>query len=116
MVVVKGFVNGYEVINSGVIHLAGSTAQLVLDGMPIDIIFKDDGGVVRFSAETEGNAVRLSLFNFGNALGEGRIDPFSIASVRGRDVKFTFFVHTVDKAKSERVISYTFLMGPEANG
>ncbi len=116
MVVVKKFVNGYEVIDSGTIHVAGDSLQLVLDGMPIDILFKDDGGNARFITEVDGLSLKISLFNFNNPLGEGRIEPIGVATSQGRDIKLTFFSHTIDKAKSERVFSYTFLMGPQVNG
>lgn len=111
---VKSFVNGYEVVASGLVHVVGSKLTIVFDGMPVEISFIQDGAGVRYSTAVVGNSVVMSLFNFAT-IGDGRIEPVAIASSNGRDVQMTFWVNTINSEQMLREFRYTFLLGPKIN-
>jgi hypothetical protein len=112
---VKAFVDGYEVIDSGVIHLTGTTVEFVVDGLPIEVLFKIENLPPKYAVTIEGYKVVLTLSDFSSKEGQGLIEPLVVASSQGRDIKMTFFVQTLPDSHY-RIMSYAFLLAPNLNG
>lgn len=104
---------GLELVYFTTIHIANSFVGVVYDGLPLDIIFKKDDGMVRYHSRSMGPRVMLELFNFNNSLGEGMLDPIPFAESNGRDIKMSFFVQTLNAETFNRVISLNFFAGPQ---
>ncbi|MDH4585623.1 hypothetical protein E8F20_27630 [Pseudomonas sp. BN415] len=113
---IKSFIDGYEVVGSGVLHLGVPRCKIVFDGMPIEMEFKNDLGAVRYDMRVEGRTLYFDLYNFKNSLGEGRVEPIVIAQAQGRSVLFSFYVETLGGQGDVRVMSYSFLLGANENG
>ncbi|MGG5223464.1 DUF6864 domain-containing function [Pseudomonas syringae pv. coryli] len=105
--------DGWELVYNLTIHLCNSMVTVVYDGLPIDIVFKkDDTGEVRYSSSFNGVRWVLELFNFSNALGEGKLEPIPFAFSEGRQIKLTFYVQTLNVEMFNRVLSLNFFKEP----
>lgn len=104
--------NGLDVVASGIVHVVGPSITLMLDAMPVEIVFVTDFLGVRYTSETVGSSVRITLFNF-STIGDGMVVPVSIATSEGRAVYITFWVNTINSLQNMREVRYTVLMGPK---
>ncbi|WP_095135439.1 DUF6864 domain-containing function [Pseudomonas sp. Irchel s3a10] len=111
---VKAIINGLDVIASGIVHVVGPNITLMLDAMPVEIVFITDFLGVRYTSETVGHSVKISLYNF-STMGDGMVVPVSIATFDGRSVYMTFWVNTINALQQARELRYTILMGPKLN-
>lgn len=106
---IKAKSSGFEIIYSATFHLTSGSLELVYEGISLDVVFIDDDGDTRYETGVSGTRMKLSLFNFNNPLGEGRIDPIPFATTGGLDVKLTFWAHNVDKAQNFRILTLTLM-------
>lgn len=112
---VKALVNGFEVVASGIVHVVGNALTIMLDTMPVEVIFLSDLGGVRYTTEVKGASVQVSLYNF-LTIGDGMISPVAVATAEGKQIYLTFWVNTVNGFQQIREFRYTILMGPLING
>ncbi|MBH3399153.1 hypothetical protein I5S60_06190 [Pseudomonas fluorescens] len=113
---VNASINGWEVVGSGFLHISGTFARIVFDGMPIEIKFESDGDSVRYDFTPSDKDMTLTLYNFDSQAPQGKIEPVVMAASGGRDIKMTFIVQTLNKELNLRIFSYTFLLEPESHG
>ena len=99
---------GYEVIASGVVHLSEPEVKFEVANLVIKYLFKSDSDGVRFGAEEINNELVISLYNFSNSLGEGKLEPMEIGTLGERKLFATCFVNTTEK--NIRQFNYTFLL------
>ncbi|MCF5547760.1 DUF6864 domain-containing function [Pseudomonas salomonii] len=111
---VRAIINGLDVVASGIVHVVGPSITLMLDSMPVEIVFISDSLGLRYTSETVGASVRISLYNF-STIGDGMVVPVSIATSDGRPVYITFWVNTINAPQLARELRYTILMGPKFN-
>jgi hypothetical protein len=98
----------YEVIASGVVHTNGSDISFDLAGLKVNFIFSNDVGGTRFHGAINENTLTITLYNFNNTLGEGKLDPVEIGMIGGRSLYTTWVVNTIENQL--RQFSYTFLL------
>ncbi|MGV5525295.1 DUF6864 domain-containing function [Pseudomonas sp. XP1] len=113
---VKAFVNGCQVIHSGIIHMVGRKAEINVEGLPININFLDDGMSQRWGLEGHGKSVDLNLFNISGSLPEGVVEPIEIARSPSGIFYITFLTALMDKSKQFRSFEYTILFKEQLNG
>jgi len=105
---IKVFTAGYEVIASGVIHLSTPEVRFEIANLVIKYVFKSDSDGTRFGAEESNNELVISLYNFSNPLGEGKLEPMEIGTLGGRQLFTTCFVNTTER--DMRQFNYSFLL------
>lgn len=113
---VKAFVNGCRVLHSGSIHIVGTTAQLNVDGLVVNLIFIDDNGGQRWVLEGKVNSADFKIYNVSGAIPEGVVEPIQFASNPGGVFFLTFLSAVMDKAKQYRSLDYTILYKEKSNG
>jgi len=101
--------SGYEVIHSGIVHLHEPEVEFEISDLTFKFRFKKGTDGTRFDADIVDNVMVLTLFNFDNSLGQGKIDPVEIATLNGRKLYITFFVNTMED--NVRQFNYTFMLG-----
>ncbi len=111
-------VDGKEVYSSGFVHLSGNREiNITLGGLIFSISFKSDGGGARFSAEPGAttnaliSSLHFHLFNHTNVLGEGKLDPIEVGTLRGKPLFFSYYVNTLDPEELARRFEYCFYLG-----
>lgn len=113
---VKAFVNGCEVIHSGIVHVVGDTLQLVLAGLPVNIFFLDDNKGARWETTGSLSSLEVKLYNLNGTLPEGRVEPVLLASDNDSDIFLTFLVSTIDKSRACRSFQYTVMLKGKSHG
>jgi hypothetical protein len=101
--------SSYEVIASGVVHITEPEVTFNLANLTIKFVFKSSSDGTRLNAEVIDDALVISLYNFNNSLGEGKIEPMEIGSLGGRRLFSTFFVNTPE-GNDIRQFNYTFML------
>jgi len=96
------------VIASGVVHLTEPEVTFNLANLVVKYLFKTGSDGTRFDAEVIDGALVISLYNFDNSLGQGRLDPMEIGNLSGRKLFATFFVLTTET--NVRQFNYTFML------
>jgi hypothetical protein len=99
----------YEVIASGIIHLTEPEIKFDISGLVIKYKFSTDSEGSRFWAEIVDGELVISLYNFSNPLGEGKIEPIEVGTINGRKLFSTFFVNT-PQGNNLRQFNYTFML------
>ncbi|MCP1464412.1 DUF6864 domain-containing function [Pseudomonas sp. S3E17] len=115
---VKAYVSGYEVVATGEVHALNSPIDFHITGLKLRFSFENikDGTTARFASENVDGVLNIKLINFNNTLGEGVLSPLPIASIDGRDIAVTFYVHSMENdLGTARRFTYCFLLGPEKN-
>ncbi|MGI2162357.1 DUF6864 domain-containing function [Shewanella oncorhynchi] len=102
--------SGYEVIASGVVHLTAPEVKFSLANLVIKYQFKNSSEDSRFIAEVIDNELVISLYNFNNSLGQGRIEPIEIGTLGGKRLFATWFVNTPTGSGDIRQFCYTFML------
>lgn len=100
---------GYEVIASGVVHLTDSEVKFDLSGLIIKFRFASDSGTTRLDASVINSELIITLYNFSNSLGEGKIEPIEVGTLNGKRLFSTFFV-TTPQNNNLRQFNYTFML------
>lgn len=100
--------SGYEVIASGIVHLTEQDVKFSLANIVIKYLFKTDSGGLRLSAEVVSDELVISLHNFNNSLGQGKIEPIEVGTLDGRKLFATFYVNTNEA--NVRQFIYTFML------
>ncbi len=100
--------SGYEVIASGIVHITEPEVKFNLANLIIKFLFKTDSGEPRYNADVVNEELVISLYNFSNTLGEGKIDPVEIGTLGGRRLFSTFFINTTEL--NIRQFNYTFML------
>ena len=98
----------YEVIASGVVHLAEPEVTFELANLIIKYSFKTGSSGTALDAEVVDGALVITLYNFDNSLGQGKIEPMEIGILSGRRLFATFFTSTIEK--NLRQFNYTFML------
>ena len=98
----------YEVIASGVVHLTEPEVKFSIANLVIKYQFKTDSDGSRFGAEVINDELIISLYNFNNSLGQGKIEPIEIGTLGGRRLFATYFVNTPEA--NIRQFNYTFML------
>lgn len=106
---IKITTSGYEVIASGLVHLTEPELKIELSGLKIKYRFSSDNEGTRLSSDIIDNELILTLYNFNNPLGEGKLDPIEIGNIGGRKLMATFFVVT-PQLSNLRQFGYTFML------
>ena len=102
----------YEIIASGVAHLTENEVKFELANIVIKFEFKSDGKKeARFNGEVIENELVITLYNFSNSLGEGKIGPMEIGTLQNRQLFVTFYVNTIKD--NLRLFNYTFMLMEE---
>lgn len=102
--------SGYEVIASGVVHLTEPEVKFSLANLIIKYQFKSDSDGSRFGAELVDDELVISLYNFNNSLGQGKLEPIEIGTLDGRRLFATCFVNTPAGNGDIRQFNYTFML------
>ncbi|MFH6953751.1 DUF6864 domain-containing function [Pseudoalteromonas sp. XMcav1-K] len=101
--------SSYEVIASGVVHITEPEVTFNLANLTIKFVFKSDSDGTKLEAEVVDDALIVSLYNFNNSLGQGKIEPMEIGNLDGRRLFSTFFINTPDSS-NVRQFNYTFML------
>ncbi len=102
----------YEIIASGVAHLTDNEVKFELANLVIKFEFKsDEKKEPRFNGEVIENQLIITLYNFSNTLGEGKIEPLEIGTLQNRQLFATFYVNTIKD--NLRLFNYTFMLMKE---
>ncbi|XAZ48375.1 DUF6864 domain-containing function [Pseudomonas simiae] len=115
---VKAYVNGYEVIATGEVHSLNWPIDFHVAGLKLRFSFEitKDGTTARYASEDDNGVLDIKLVNFTSVPGEGVLVPIPIATIDGRDIAVTFYVHSMESEKGMlRRFTYCFLLGPENN-
>ena len=116
-IVVKKYSNGYEIIDTGVIHSYNSSEiRIIINGLEFIIQFpenkEDKKSTYALSADPfNPKSLLLKLTNFESSFSEGSPGPLHIANVNNKKIYLSFFVTTIDKNVGARSFAYTILTG-----
>jgi hypothetical protein len=113
---VKAYVNGFQVVHSGIIHIAGNSAQLNVEGLPVNIMFVEDEGGQRWENFGDGSVVNFKIYNVSGSLPEGVLEPIQFASNPGGIFSITFISALIDRSRRFRTFEYTILYKEKTNG
>lgn len=106
---VSASIDGLTLRDSGTALLAKSELKLLVDDLPVSIVFQSDSGSTRWETQGyEDTGVIVRLFNMANLNGEGVFTPISIAKSESVEYFLSFFVTTVG-ANHFRVVVYNIL-------
>lgn len=98
----------YEIILSGVIHIKEQEVKFEFANLEIVYKFVTDSKGSRFESEVIEKKLVISLYNFSNSLGEGRVDPVEIGTLDNRKLLATFYVDT--HKDNVRQFNYSFML------
>ena len=101
----------YEIISSGLVHLAEKEVKFKLGDLVVKYRFKFDLTKPRFIGEMINNELIITLYNSNDVSGDGKIDPVEIGNLSGRRLFTSWFVETIEE--NLRRFSYTFMLKAE---
>ncbi len=97
----------YDVLFSGVVHLWTEEIEFKLEDLKIKFAFKSDSSGARLTYDIiNDKELQVNLFNFSNSLGEGKIEPIELGTIKGKKLSVSFFVNSVEN--NLRQFNYTF--------
>ncbi|HCG8549714.1 TPA: hypothetical protein N2898_004599 [Vibrio parahaemolyticus] len=102
-----------EVLTSGIAHLDGTkSVSLKVEDLSIKFLFENDGSGSRYTGRAIGNTeLELTLWNFNNSLGEGKLDPIPIGQLEGKKLFLSFYVNTLSEKENVRRFEYVLYLG-----
>lgn len=105
---VQTFVNGLELVKSGMVHITeNSELKITIDNLTLLFAFENDDSKQPVEKNLIDNStLRICCNNFKNSLGEGIISPIEIGSLGGKKLYVSFFVWTPNISQGKRIFNY----------
>ena len=99
--------------NHSIFDRLSGKSGIYLFSHSIKIIFKDDGGQPSTKGEDENEkTMKITFFNFHNALGQGNTEAAEIGHINGKKLFLTFRIFALNEKKL-RTFEYTFYLKNE---
>lgn len=105
-------VGALELLHSGLVHLDGEDwVEIKILDLSLRFKFISDGGEARYDSDVVDKTLNITLANFRNSLGEGKLKPIHIGHIAERKLYLTFFSNTLSLEDNVRQFEYALYLG-----